>query len=177
MKSSEHALFRSKLRFAFPGGPVDRNNTLAQMASSDVLRGWMMRIANRRITVLLLVFALAVVWQVASRAQQEEHKPYQLAKSGTRFNFEVIESFDAKYLGDTPGHVGRAGGLEGIRPRVSLGDAVYREDTKIGIVTSALWSRVQGSMTIEFDPLPLTRVSVGDHVWLDLNPSAPREQN
>ena len=136
-----------------------------------------MKIVSQRVAVPILVFALIVVWQVASRAQPEEPKPFQLAKAGTHFNFEVIESFDAKYLGDTPGHMGRAGGLADIRPRVSLGDPVYRDDTKVGMVTSILWSRVQGSMTIEFDPLPLARVSVGDRVWVDLNPSAPRDAN
>lgn len=136
-----------------------------------------MKIVSQRVAVPILAFALIVVWQVATRAQPEEPKPFQWAKPGTRFNFEVIESFDAKYLGDTQGHMGRAGGLADIRPHVSLGDAVYRDDTKVGMVTSILWSRVQGSMTIEFDPAPLTRVSVGDRVWLDLNPVAPREGN
>lgn len=134
-----------------------------------------MKILNRRMAIAVTVFAGVVAWQVASRAQQAEQKPFQLAKAGTRFNFEVIESFDSKYLGDTPGHIGKAGGLDEIRPRVSLGDPVFREDTKVGLVTAVVWSRVQGSLAVEFDPVPLARISVGDRVWLDLNPSTPPE--
>ena len=44
-------------------------------------------------------------------------------KYGTAFSFEVIESHDADYLGDTPAHLGRNGGLT-VRPHVALGDAV-----------------------------------------------------
>lgn len=133
---------------------------------------------RRRMAVPALLLAILAAWQIVSIAQQDVDKDdtqtAPLARSGTHFEFEVIESFDAKYLGDTPGHIGRAGGLTGVRPRVSLGDPVYRGDTRIGEVSTVLWSRVQGSLTIEFDPVPLTRVSVGDQVWIDLNPSNPR---
>jgi hypothetical protein len=96
------------------------------------------------------------------------------AAPGTRFAFEVIESHDAKYLGDTPGHTGRDGGLD-VRPNVAIGDAVYRDDADgdpvvVGRITAVSWERVSGSLTVEFDPEPLLRIAVGDEVWIDLNP-------
>jgi len=97
-----------------------------------------------------------------------------LPAHGTPFYFEVIESHDARYPGDTPAHKGKDGGLS-VRPNVALGDAVYRtRDTStavIGKVTSVAWDRVSGSLTVEFDPSPLQRrIAVGDEVWIDLNP-------
>ena len=44
-----------------------------------------------------------------------------LAAPGSKFHFEVIESHDAEYLCDTPGHMGRDGGLT-VRPNVALGE-------------------------------------------------------
>ena len=92
---------------------------------------------------------------------------------GTPFHFEVIESHDARYLGDTPSHSGKDGGLT-VRPQVAIGDAVYRTRTDgpqiIGHVTRVVWSRVSGSLEVEFAPEPLERIAVGDEVWIDLNP-------
>jgi len=97
-----------------------------------------------------------------------------LAPHGTKFFFEVIESHDAVYLGDTAGHMGRDGGLK-VRPNVALGDGVYRTDgettTRMGTITRAVWDRVSGGLTVEFDPEPLKRIAVGDEVWVDLNPA------
>ncbi len=97
-----------------------------------------------------------------------------LAAPGSKFHFEVIESHDAAYLGDTPGHMGRDGGLT-VRPNVALGDGVYRTEgptsRRVGTVTRAVWDRVSGGLTVEFDPAPLTRIAVGDEVWVDLNPA------
>jgi len=97
-----------------------------------------------------------------------------LAAPGTRFPFEVIESHDAEYLGDTPGHMGRDGGLT-VRPNVALGDGVYRTrgetTTRVGTITRVVWDRVSGGLTVEFDPTPLIRIAVGDEVWIDLNPA------
>jgi hypothetical protein len=96
------------------------------------------------------------------------------APHGTPFHFEVIESHDAKYLGDTPAHIGKDGGLT-VRPQVALGDAVYRTvdaATKVvGTVTLVQWDRVSGSLTVEFEPQPFERIAVGDEVWIDLNPA------
>ena len=62
-----------------------------------------------------------------------------------------------------------------MRPNVALGDAVYRTDngthTRVGRLTHVVWSRVTGSLELEFDPEPLQRVAVGDEVWIDLNPA------
>jgi len=97
-----------------------------------------------------------------------------LAPQGTPFFFEVIDSHDAKYPGDTPSHVGKDGGLT-VRPNVALRDPVYRTVNKtttvIGKVTLVQWDRVSGSLTVEFDPEPLHRIAVGDEVWIDLNPA------
>ena len=103
-----------------------------------------------------------------------------LPAHGTPFYFEVIESHDAKYPGDTPAHKGKDGGLL-VRPNVALGDAVYRTvDTTtvvIGKVTSVAWDRVSGSLTVEFDPSPFQRIAVGDEVWIDLNPDPAKPRN
>jgi hypothetical protein len=97
------------------------------------------------------------------------------APHGTRFAFEVIESTDAAYLGDTPSHRGRDGGLR-VRPNVSLGDPVHRsepggEERLVGRITAATWERVSGGLSVEFHPEPFVRVAVGDEVWIDLNPA------
>ncbi len=101
--------------------------------------------------------------------QRAPHAPH-----GTPFHFEVLESHDADYLGDTPAHIGKDGGLT-VRPQVALGDAVYRTvgtDTKVvGAITLVKWDRVSGSLTVEFDPQPFERIAVGDEVWIDLNPA------
>lgn len=104
--------------------------------------------------------------------------PLERAPQGTPFVFEVIESIDASYLGDTPSHVGRSGGLEN-RPNVALGDPVYRvtgrgeqrRSVRVGRISRVVWERVSGSLTVEVDPDPLVRIAVGDEVWIDLNPA------
>lgn len=111
---------------------------------------------------------------VGSAQERVPEPSVPFAPPGTAFSFEVIESHDADYLGDTPAHLGRNGGLT-VRPHVALGDAVYRTDngthTRVGRLTHVVWSRVTGSLELEFDPEPLQRVAVGDEVWIDLNPA------
>lgn len=85
-----------------------------------------------------------------------------------RFKFEVIESFDAKYQGDSPGHIGKHGELGDFRPQAALGDPVFRGEEKIGTVTNLVWSRGHGSLEVEFDPEPKVRIAVGDVVWLKM---------
>jgi len=103
------------------------------------------------------------------RAPAREHPAH-----GTRFSVEVIESFNAKYAGDTPGHIGRGGGLS-LHPHVALGDPVYHKigdmDKAIGSLTGVVWERLRGSLTIEFRPHEDHRIAVGDEVWVDLNPA------
>jgi hypothetical protein len=113
--------------------------------------------------VAVLLLALAAV----GAAQQAAPKPDKAAELG-RFEFEVIESFNAKYEGDTPGHIGKSGGLADRRPHVALGDPVFRGEQKVGVVTGLGWSRAQGSLQVEFDPLDGARIAVGDQVWLTL---------
>lgn len=83
-----------------------------------------------------------------------------------RITFDVVQSYDAKYAGDTPGHLGRAGGLDRVRLNVALQDAVYRGETKVGVVTGLSWNRTNSSIDIEFDPVGDVRVAVGDEVWM-----------
>jgi hypothetical protein len=117
-------------------------------------------------------------WQLRGVAQAP-------SLSTGRFEFQIVESFDAKYLGDTPGHIGR-GGLHGVRPDVAVGDPVYRKNVRIGQVTGLTWDRTKENLEIEFDPVPFeedaqgrpmrpTRVSVGTDVWLPLGGSVGLE--
>lgn len=136
-----------------------------------------------RRTVLLWSMGLVTLaaalgsWVAGGRAAHgvDAHATLPFAPSGTPFHFEVIESHDAKYLGDTPAHIGKDGGLT-VRPHVALGDFVYRTtnatQTAVGRITRVEWSRVSGSLEVEFEPEPLQRIAVGDEVWIDLNPAA-----
>ena len=122
--------------------------------------------------LLVVLTVVAAGWPFATDGQQ----PANIAKPASdpnRFEFEVVQSFDAKYEGDTPGHVGRSGGLENRRPQVALGDGVYRGQEKIGVITGLGWSRAHGSLEVEFDPIGEMRICVGDVVWLALNKPAP----
>jgi hypothetical protein len=122
---------------------------------------------------VVAVTGLTIVlsWQLWSSGQQPATG--KGAEGGAnRLEFEVVESFDAKYLGDTPGHMGRAGRLEGRKLRVALGDAIHRGDERVGIVTGLKWNRTNGSLDIEFDPVDHARVCVGDVVWMALDGNA-----
>ena len=123
-------------------------------------------------TLALIGVALMAAWQLAVPAQTNERaEATPSSVVGGRFNFEILESFDAKYLGDTPGHAGRGGGLGSAKPHVALGDAVYNGEQQIGRVTSVVWDRLKGSLLIELEPELGARISVGDSVWLNLTPT------
>jgi len=123
-----------------------------------------------------MVVAAGAVWHVATHAQQTKPtEAVQPAADGARFVFEVVESFNSKYLGDTPGHIGRNGGLGENRPNIALGDPVFRGDKQIGVVTGLVWERVKGSLIVEFDPVPLERIAVGDTVWIKLDTTPPNK--
>jgi hypothetical protein len=134
-----------------------------------------------RPTLLVLGAGLALLigWQVWAGAQQPaapqvDRLPARAAADLSRFEFEVVQSFDAKYQGDTPGHVGRAGGLDARRPNAALGDPVFRGNERVGTITGLAWSRPHGSLEVEFDPQPNIRVAVGDMVWIALDgPARP----
>jgi len=140
-------------------------------------RAWRCRQAAPLAWSCLLVICCLTAGTATAQAVDSEQL-LSLAAPGTPFTFEVIESLDAAYLGDTPSHMGRDGGLS-VRPNVSLGDAVYRTTRtgeqsttiRVGTVTRVKWERVSGGLTVEFDPEPLQRIAVGDEVWIDLNPT------
>jgi hypothetical protein len=124
---------------------------------------------QRLILPFAAVAALALCFAVPDLpAQPAARVQAQSKPAAERFEFEVVQSFQAKYEGDTPGHIGRNGGLGDRRPRVALGDPVFRGEQQIGRITELGWSRVHGSLEVEFDPLPAVRICVGDQVWLYL---------
>lgn len=138
----------------------------------DRLRASGAMLALSVLAALGLVIAAATPGaRVAQAREGEDVLP--LAAPGMAFRFEVIESHDADYLGDTPAHLGKNGGLT-VRPQVALGDPVYRKTTsgrsRIGHITRVTWNRTAGSLEVEFDPEPFQRIAVGDEVWIDLNP-------
>jgi hypothetical protein len=122
-----------------------------------------------------IVVGLAIVggWQLLTSGQQPSTEKAKETPAANRLEFEVVQSFDAKYVGDTPGHMGRAGGLANRQPHVALGDAIYRGDEKVGGVTGLTWNRTNGSIDIEFDPSGEARICVGDAVWMLLDGSKP----
>jgi len=130
--------------------------------------------AQRRIVWSLVLLGIATVGGFASlRAQQVDQVKAAPTTDG-KFEFEIIESFDSKYAGDTPGHIGKHGELGDFRPSVALGDSVYRGEQKIGTVTNLVWSRGHGSLEIEFDPEPNIRIAVGDLCWLKMSAPATK---
>jgi hypothetical protein len=101
-----------------------------------------------------------------------------------RFDFQVVECFDARYLGDTPGHVGRGGGL-GAKPDVALGDPVFEGTSRIGKVTNLRWDRAKESLEVEFEPemyrldrdgkpVSRNRITVGLDAWIPLGGATAR---
>ena len=90
----------------------------------------------------------------------------QLTANRTRFEFLVVESYDAQYLGDTPGHIGKAGGLGPAAPNIALDDPVYQDKVRVGKVTHLTWDEARESLQVEFDPEPGIRIAVGSPVWI-----------
>jgi len=175
-------------RRAFPPGVPDRGTIpqrrlpclsclpTASPAFRDALPMAQVRVACTVIRSTAILVVLGVCAAVAPA--DDGAVPLERAPVGTPFVFEVVESIDASYLGDTPSHVGRSGGLEH-RPNVALGDPVYRvtgrgeerRSVRVGRISRVVWERVSGSLTVEVDPDPLVRIAVGDEVWIDLNPA------
>lgn len=127
-------------------------------------RIWLV-IAALAVATACLIFAVLPTHALPTAPSED-----QMLAQG-KFQFTVVESFDGKYLGDTPGHLGRGGKLEGRRPNVAIGDRVFREQQTVGRVTRAEWDRARGSLDIEFGPDPLVRVATGDVVWIWLDGS------
>lgn len=65
--------------------------------------------------VLLGVSCLSLLPASGIAEAADAHADLPHAPHGTPFHFEVIDSHDAKYLGDTPAHMGKDGGLT-VRP-------------------------------------------------------------
>jgi hypothetical protein len=131
-----------------------------------------MRRQARWLGGIAICLAIFTGWQLIGSAQQPATEKGKTTADSNRLAFEVVHSFDAKYEGDTPGHMGRAGGLQNRRLRAALGDSIYRGDQSVGTVTGLTWNRTNGSLDIEFDPAENTRISVGDEVWMLLDGSA-----
>lgn len=125
----------------------------------------------RRFALVMLVFLIAGVSHWRSRVEAQPGPAVPPAAAGGKFEFSVVESYDARYLGDTPGHTGRHGELGELRPGVALGDPVFRGETKVGTVSGLRWSSAHGSLEIEFDPEPRARIAVGEVVWVRLGSS------
>ncbi len=130
-----------------------------------------MTVFRRYFVLAAASLVVAAGFQCWSGAQQPSSKVR--GQVGPRLTFEVVQSFDARYAGDTPGHMGRAGGVENRQIKVALSDPVYRGDEQIGKVTELVWNRTNGSLDVEFDPLGDVRVNVGDEVWMDADGTHP----
>lgn len=125
--------------------------------------------STRAVLILGLILTV-VVWEVATVAQSPNLQPAEPAAKNAdpaHLEFEIVESNDAQYLGDTPAHTGRRGGLT-FQPHIALGDPVFRGETKIGRVSGVIWDRARGGLTVEINPHPLLRIAVGDVAWVDV---------
>lgn len=118
------------------------------------------------LAVVASVGAAGMAWRLAMAAQPPAHR--------TRFEFLVIESYDAQYLGDTPGHVGRGGGLGHEAPDIALGDPVFHDTTRVGKVSRLVWNEAKESLQVEFDPEPAMRIHIGDPFWIPVGGPSPR---
>jgi hypothetical protein len=125
---------------------------------------------HRMVLAAILALGLALSMNLFLAAQQPGSTKLkaQPKAAADRLEFVVVQSFDAKYEGDTPGHSGRIEDLHDRRPQVALGDLVYRGEVQIGQITELGWSPVHGTLEVEFEPAPVTRICVGDRVWLYL---------
>jgi hypothetical protein len=97
----------------------------------------------------------------------------QSTNQANRYDFEVVQSFDARHGGDTPRHSGRAGGLVGRQPQVAVGDSVFRGEAKVGVVSALGWSPAHGTLEVEFRPAGAVRICVGDVASIRLGDTGP----
>jgi hypothetical protein len=118
---------------------------------------------------LTLSFAAASHFVAATAAQTPVRTVSRFVEG--RFEMQVIESYDAQFEGDEPGHICRFGGLNDLIPKAALGDSIYCGDQKVGMVSGLKWSQANGSLEIDFDPLPGVRVAIGETVWIKLGDS------
>ena len=98
----------------------------------------------KAVVVLGAVVVALAGSQFVLRAQGTDGVPaLRPAMPGTRFSFEVIESFDAKYEGDTPGHIGR-GGIRRV-PQPAQAWTTSRSSAQAAQKPAASGSSVSGS--------------------------------
>lgn len=116
--------------------------------------------------------AFAILIAIGAMASNTSRNDSSIMADPAKFEFQIVESYDAHYLGDTPAHKGRHG-LSGRRPDMALGDPVFRGDEVIGHVTSLVWDRAKDSLEIEFDPEPKTRITIGETVWIPIGAKTP----
>ena len=134
---------------------------------------------DRRSTIaILLAIPLTLAgWRVWSASGQIPVAPRPAATRGpgdaSRFEFLVVESFDARYYMDTPGHLGRAASGR-VAPRIALSDPVMRGTTKVGTVTHLDWNEARESLEVEFNPENGARICVGDAVYVPIPPDPAR---
>lgn len=100
---------------------------------------------------------------VAAQSPAEPLRP-TAATPRDQSRLEVIEIFDAKYAGDTPGCVA----VQKVTspPRISLGDAVHRDGVTVGHLTAAAWNDETHVLRIEFDPSTGARTRISDVITL-----------
>jgi len=159
---------RSEAPFVIRASGFFRHSDFNARHSSQLSVTETITMQAHRVIYLLVLIGIAAVGGYASVVAQQVEPVKPTPKTDGKFEFEIIESFDSKYAGDTPGHIGKHGELGDIRPSVALGDPVFRGEQKIGTVTNLVWSRGHGSLEIEFDPEPNIRIAVGDLCWLKM---------
>lgn len=75
----------------------------------------MFRMARRpAVGLSAAVVGAAAMWmplEAGDKRRGDAETALPVAAHGTRFHFEIIETCDARYLGDTPAHAGKARGL------------------------------------------------------------------
>lgn len=122
--------------------------------------------------IMFVVAACGIGVVAANFTMLSAQAPTAPKPPADRFEFEIVECYDAKYAGDTPGHIGRHGELGDTRPHAALGDPVFRGAEQVGTVTGLTWSPSAGSLEVEFDPRPDAHISVGETVWIRIGSTA-----
>ncbi len=73
----------------------------------------------------------------------------------------------ARYLGDTPGHLGRAASGR-VAPRIALGDPVMRGTTQVGRSPTSTGTRPAKAWKSSSTRRPSVRICIGDPVWIPI---------
>ena len=122
---------------------------------------------KRRSTILAVTMASIMLAGWATWAAPGQGVAAPRPAEPTRFEFLVVESFDARYFQDTPGHLGRAASGR-VAPRIALFDPVMRGTTKVGEVSHLEWNEARESLEVEFNPEKNIRICIGDAIWISV---------